>query len=495
MKGKIKTSRHLNSLRSRYGILIAALIVFVLLFSVVQFLIMDDIYTYRTKRNLIEASQHIESLNNCEENFYKEITECEAYYNIYVEIYHPKDVLIYTTGDNNWIYDPSITESDADTLSPRIMKILGHKDVDNSSYFETRQEYYASAKYIVYGKTYDDFAMEIYYSVDVITANAKTASWSLFVLMLIILCLIIAATVIYVQTFILPIEEINRVTKRITEMDFSRTCPNYKTKELGELSSSVNALSSSFDLTLKDLRTKNRRLQHEIEKEHQLEEVRKQFIANASHELKTPISIIQGYAEGLKYGITDGSPEEYCDIIIDETEKMNTLVMRLLEITKYDYGGYTVHWSVFNIKDVIDKIMSSRLRMLKENGIEFICDIDENLNAYGDTDIVSQVFGNYLSNAVSHCEFQKTITVFCREAEDAYRISVKNTGKPIADDDIDNIWQSFYRADKAHSRTEGRFGLGLSIVVSLQNAVGQKYGVINHNDGAEFWFDISKVNK
>lgn len=275
-------------------------------------------------------------------------------------------------------------------------------------------------------------------------------------------------------------------------MKFDENCPSFKIRELDELSDSVNTLSASLNLTLKDLNSKTKRLEQDIQKERVLEETRKLFIASASHELKTPISIIQGYAEGLKFGITDDSPDEYCDIIIEEAQKMNSLVMRMLEVTRYDSGGYKLKCSPFPIGETLKDFSSSRIKSMQEKGINFSIDIEPNLYGYGDKQLIEDVFANYLSNAISHVDFEKKITVTCKLNENSYRVSVFNTGKKIADEDIDNIWESFYRADKARSRADGRFGLGLSIVASAQDMHGQKYGVINHDDGVEFWFDIAR---
>lgn len=485
---------NVNTLRSRYKLLVSVMAILVLAFSFLQFLYMDNLFTHYVKEDLITACEKIQMLDKEDKSVYRNIFEIETSYNVYVEIYHPRDMLVYTTGDNNLVFNSQTTAPDTDTLKPRIMKILGHKDINSNSYFETRQEYYATAEYIVYGSTTDEYTIELYYPVDIITDNARTSSWSLLVLTLSLFLVFILIVVFFVRSFINPIEQISGVTKKLTTMDFSNSCKSYKIKELKELSESVNALSASLEFTLDDLKNKNKKLQKEIEKEHTLERTRREFIANASHELKTPISIIQGYAEGLKYDVVDGSFEEYCDTIIDESEKMNTIVLRLLEITKYDYGGYRPKYETFNIREVIEKILKPRHLIFKENGVNVINDIDESFYSHSDIYIASEVFSNYLSNAISHIDYDRKIFIKCSDLGDTYRISVINSGIPISDDDMENIWQSFYRADKAHRRNTYRFGLGLSIVASLQNIIGQKYGAVNHENAVEFWFDVSKIH-
>ncbi|MCM1363872.1 MAG: HAMP domain-containing histidine kinase [Faecalibacterium sp.] len=487
---KLQIKKRLSSVRSSYITAIAVFSVFIAVLTVLQFFFMDNIYAYSAKKTMITAAEEITQMERESDTFRRTIADCEARNNIYVEIYKPRDVLVYTTASNEWIYSESSSNSD---FKPRIMKVLDHRDINSSEYFEIRQEYFASAKYIVYSKTYieNDSSIVIYYSSDVINANARTGSWTLFSISMLLLIGFITITLLYTFTFVIPIDKINAITRKITQMEFDESCPPFKIRELDELSDSVNALSASLDLTLKDLNIKNRRLEQDIEKERVLEETRKQFIASASHELKTPISIIQGYAEGIKFGITDGSPEEYCDIIIEESQKMNSLVMRMLEVTRYDNGGYSLDCSPFPIAETLSSFASSRIKSMNEKGITFSIDIDPSYYGYADKQMIADVFANYLSNAVSHADFEKIIKVTCKQVEDNYRVSVFNTGKQIADEDISRIWQSFYRADKSRSRAEGRFGLGLSIVVAAQDMHARKYGVINHENGVEFWFDIA----
>ncbi len=118
--------------------------------------------------------------------------------------------------------------------------------------------------------------------------------------------------------------------------------------------------------------------------------------------------------------------------------------------------------------------------------------MDDTFVGFSDKMMILDVVNNYFSNACSHICGRKKLIISCKDVGFAYRVTVFNSGKQIAQDDIDKIWQSFYRADKAHSRVEGRFGLGLSIVSSVQHILGQKYGVNNKQNGVDFWFDIEK---
>ena len=171
---------------------------------------------------------------------------------------------------------------------------------------------------------------------------------------------------------------------------------------------------------------------------------------------------------------------------------MNNLVVKLMEQLQYS-SAYSLNESSFSLRKLITELINGTRLDFEECGIRLSVDIPEEYIGRGDSELLSSVFNNYFSNALSHADFEKEVRITCKELQNCYRISVYNSGKPISGTDIENIWQSFYRADKAHSRKEGRFGLGLSIVATIQDLHKQKYGVLNREHGVEFWFDIKKA--
>ena len=460
--------------------------------SVVQFAFMDDLYIYATQRSMVLNSEQIMNIDFEKDDYKSILSDIEVNKDIYIEIYSPRETLFYTTDSNDIVYEPDGQETEG-VLKPRIMKIKSHTDMPDGSYLELRQEYYTSAEYMVYGVFFgQNNGIEIYRSLDAVRANALTASWAFFVTTNILSLINISITVIYASSVINPLLIINDKTKSIINMDFGETCPPFKIKEIHELGSNINSLSASLSSALGELQNENRRLEMDIEMKRRMEKTMRSFMANVSHELKTPISIIQGYAEGMKFGIGCDSTEEFCDIIIEESDKMNNLVCRLMEYLQYGNENYRVNKITFNIASFIRECVDLRSHRIKEADADITVDIDERLYGYGDTELLSNVFNNYLSNALSHLDYEKKIVITSKDMGSCCRISVFNTGRQIPGSDIENIWQSFYRADKSHSRAEGRFGLGLSIVAKLQDLHGQRYGVMNRENGVEFWFDIEK---
>ena len=240
----------------------------------------------------------------------------------------------------------------------------------------------------------------------------------------------------------------------------------------------------------------NKELEKLREKERKLEKMRQDFVSSASHELKTPIAIIRGYAEGLKINVDeeDTAMQEYCDIIMNEADKMNTLVLSLLEASLYSSGMKALNKEEFQLNEFIKEYMKAAKPIFEEKEInaKFI-DSETPLMVFADKSQIERVLSNYISNACSHTKNEKEIIVSVEASGEKYKVSVYNSGSFIDDKDKENIFNSFYRADKAHSRKEGRFGLGLSIVKSIMDMHKCECGFTNKENGVEFWFEIEKA--
>jgi signal transduction histidine kinase len=490
-----KKKRNSSELNRRYSLIsVGTVLLCVAIFALVQAVLMEDIFLFATKFDMSTAAEAIEKIDFSKKGYEKILADIEGDDNLYIEIYRPRDTLIYTTNSNLAIFDEKgEVQIDTDGLKPRIMKILQRIEYSGDNYYEIRQEYFATARYLVYSHFSDeDMSLELYYPYELIEDNAEIASTVTFYLCLMIIVMLITLSIHIGFMVFAPLRNMITQTRKMANLDFTAKCPPYKINDLNELSASINSLSRSLSIALEKLQSENRQLETDIRYERKQEKVRRSFISNVSHELKTPISIIRGYAEGMKMGIGCESTEEFCDIIIDESDKMNALIIRLMEYMKLSSGAYKLYSTEFNLAEVLAECAEGLSGRIEEKEIEYICHINTDFVAYSDALMVQNIFTNYLSNAISHIDFDKIIRVTATDVGTAYRIRVFNTGKPIPGTDIENIWQSFYRADKSHSREEGRFGLGLSFVATIQEMTGEKYGVENKKDGVEFWFDVKK---
>ena len=222
--------------------------------------------------------------------------------------------------------------------------------------------------------------------------------------------------------------------------------------------------------------------------------MRTEFIGNVSHELKTPIALIQGYAEGLKEGISDdpANREFYCDVILDEANKMNQLVKNLLTLNQLELGNEEIVFERINLVELIQGVIQSNEILIRQKQAEVRFYPRQPVYVWADEYKVEQVFRNYLSNAINHLDEERVIDVKIAidEEKGKARISVFNTGTPIPEEDLAHIWGKFYKVDKARTREYGGHGIGLSIVKAIMESFQQAYGVLNYENGVAFWFEL-----
>ncbi|MCH5275989.1 MAG: two-component sensor histidine kinase [Lachnospiraceae bacterium] len=294
-----------------------------------------------------------------------------------------------------------------------------------------------------------------------------------------------------------PVLELAEISERMTRLDFEAKYRGKSKNEIALLGDNINKLSAALEETIRELKTANNELQKDLEKRNRTDEMRKEFLSNVSHELKTPIALIQGYAEGLKEGINEDeeSRNYYCDVIVDEAGKMNNLVKQLLSLNELEFGNDVVNLERFDLVTLISNYIQSAQILTKQQGISVRMEQYDPIYVWADEFKVEEVFMNYFSNAVNYCEGQKVIDVRLEQTENKVRVTVFNTGKKIPEESMEHIWEKFYKADKARTREYGGSGVGLSIVKAIMEALHQRYGVQNFENGVAFWFELETVGK
>lgn len=304
----------------------------------------------------------------------------------------------------------------------------------------------------------------------------------------------IAAIVMITKNMTRPIKELTSISKEMSDLHFEvKYLPKKQDSlELVELGEHMNEMSDALEKTITSLKNANNELQQDIAKKEQIDEMRKEFLSNVSHELKTPIALIQGYAEGLKDGIIEDSESRdyYCDVIVDEANKMNRMVKQLLTLNQLEFGNDMVEMSRFNISEMVSGLVQANKLLAEQAGAEIIFDEKPDVYVWGDVFKVEEVITNYLSNAINHVDGEKKIRVYYEQQEKSLRICVANTGKAIPEDEMARIWEKFYKVDKARTREYGGSGVGLSIVKAIMESMHQAYGVKNLTNGVEFWLEL-----
>ena len=289
-----------------------------------------------------------------------------------------------------------------------------------------------------------------------------------------------------------PIKRLTELSRRMARLDFGAKYTGREKNEISVLGESFNSMSETLEKTITELKQANNSLKKDIARKEETERMRTEFLGNVSHELKTPIALIQGYAEGLKEGLGEDpeNREFYCDVIVDEAEKMNRMVQNLLVLNQLEFGADQVEISRFDLVSLIQGVLQSLEILLQQAQIQVTFSWTEPFCVWADEIKTEQVLRNYLTNAIHHAGAEKRVEIRLEPKEDVVRVSVFNSGDPIPQEELDRIWDKFYKVDKAHTREYGGNGIGLSIVRAIMESMHQRYGVQNYDNGVAFWFEL-----
>lgn len=289
-----------------------------------------------------------------------------------------------------------------------------------------------------------------------------------------------------------PLRELAVLSARMADLDFNAKYTSGGGGEIGVLGENFNIMSQKLENTISELKNANFRLQQDIEQKEKMEKMRTDFMGNVSHELKTPIALIQGYAEGLKEGVSDDpeSREFYCDVIMDEASKMNQMVKNLMTLNQLEFGDENVEFQRFDLTELIRGVLQSMEIMAQQKEAKVQFRQKDPVYVWADEFKAEQVVRNYVSNAFNHLDGDRVVDVKIIPAGDKVKVTVFNTGTPIPEEDVPHIWEKFYKVDKAHTREYRGNGIGLSIVKAIMDSFHQEYGVNNYDNGVEFWFEL-----
>lgn len=444
--------------------------------SVANSQLLESVYIWNVERSLSTMAQNAEEAG---ENYYYLLSEYEIKQGVSIDLYDREDKYLYE-GTENFI-------------SANKLNIISRTQNEDGSYFNVVAEDGSTTQYIVFGKDFENgYHIEITAQKDPIKENANLATRVTTTITVLALVLALGLISLYSKHFTKPLIQMSEVANKIANLDFSAKCRINRGDEIGTLAENINIVSDSLSKALSELQEKNAQLMEDIEKERRIEQMRADFISSASHELKTPIAIIRGYAEGLKMNIddTDENATEYCDIIMREADRMNVLVLNMLEQSLYSSGVKQPDMSEFKVGEFIEELLKSVSPIFEEKGVTSKYYAESDLTAYADKTQMTTVLSNIVLNACSHAAGEKIIDITAQKETGYIKVNVFNTGSRVEDKDKDGIFTSFYRADKAHSRAEGRFGLGLAIVKSITENHGCECGFENKENGVTFWFTM-----
>ena len=321
-----------------------------------------------------------------------------------------------------------------------------------------------------------------------------------FLYIIAVFVILIGGVIVFIvsRRFSDPIVELNQIAKNMSNLDFSQKYNSSTTNdEINMLGNSINTLSDKLETTIKQLKSTNIELEKDIEEKSQIDEMRKSFISDVSHELKTPITLIQGYSEGLIEDVNtdEESRKYYAEVILDEATKMDRLVKQLLELMKLEYGKMKFDNKEFNLVELENEILRKSTVMIEKENIILEKNINGEIRVYADDFYIDQVLTNYITNAIkyaSEINGKKKIRIENELLEEKRKVRVKvfNTFEEFSEEEMVRIWNRFYKLDESRNREKGGNGIGLSIVKAIMNNYGNSYGVKNVAGGVEFYFEV-----
>lgn len=438
-------------------------------------------YDYATNSDIIEA----------------ELEKIDAKSNIDMVVQNGREITIYSTSKDFSRNKFLLSNLDMSTYLSNDYFERNYKNGKN--YFtEVIKDSNLNSDFVfLAGRLDNNFNIFIRTSMESIKESTNITNRFLIIVGLISIVVSGIIALIISKTFTKPIKELNMISQKMSKLDFSQKYEVTSDDEIGMLGTSINTLSSNLEKTIDQLKQANIELEKDIEETSKLTEMRSQFISDVSHELKTPIALIQGYAEGLADGIIqdEESKKFYYDVILDEANKMAELTRGLLDLSNLEYGKNELNIQSFNITELIHTLIKKQELILNEKNITVQFEYDKELNVKADTFRIEQVLTNYFNNAVKHVDNNKLIkfTIDDNLENNLVRIAVFNSGNHIDVEDMPRIWNRFFKADSSRNRELGGSGIGLSLVRAIMKQHHMNFGVENVEGGVSFWFELEKV--
>lgn len=491
-----KINKKYNSIRFKLFITLAISVVIIILFLIVlNNIVLESFYLYTKQGALVDIFDEVNKAYNTNQSE-KVITNVLSNYaakSNYDIILETQDGINLYTSNENFIQ--TINEMNALRSNTNRNIIYANKNVNIKKVKDPTD----NITYILLSGSLDNnYNLYIRMPISSIQESVKISNTFLYLIGGI--TLIIAAILITFisKRFTETIQELNEIAEKMARLDFSKKFhPKDVDDEINALGRSINIMSDKLEATIQQLRNSNVELEKDIEEKSKIEEMRTQFISDVSHELKTPIALIQGYAEGLVENVNSDEENRqfYANVILDEANKMDKLVKQLLELMKLEYGKREFQNANFNITELIQEVIRKSKVMLEENNIEVRMDMPEEVIVFADEFYIEQVVTNYFTNAIKHAkevfnEKYIKIKIETRKKTNKVRIYVFNTGDNIEEENLLRIWRRFYKVDSSRNRDNGGTGIGLALVKAIMNNYNNDFGVQNKDTGVEFYFDL-----
>ena len=441
---------------------------------------------------LLDAEQNDE-LDTSDEETYSELVRLAEKNNLFFLAVNLKDQKIITNVQHTMDLQQNL---DAFMLNRTEKNDRTLKKTDEYELTETRGKEAGTEYLMMRGTLGSNYIFLIQSPIESVQQSVALSNRFLIVVELIVLVVGIWMVWFFSKRLTEPLRELAGLSEKMAELDFDTKYTSGGSNEIGQLGEHFNRMSENLEKAYSELLTANNELQKDIEKKQKIDDMRKEFLSNVSHELKTPIALIQGYAEGLAECINDDEESRnfYCEVIMDEAAKMNNMVKKLLTLNHLESGKDAIVFERFDLTKLVRTVVHSAELLADQKGAKILFEETESHYVWADEFKTEEVVTNFVSNAINHVDFDKVIEIKMKKENGKVHTSVFNTGVPIPEADIDKIWIKFYKVDKARTREYGGSGIGLSIVKAIMDSMHQKFGVKNYDNGVEFWFELEADN-
>ncbi|VHV40604.1 two-component sensor histidine kinase [Clostridioides difficile] len=361
------------------------------------------------------------------------------------------------------------------------------KNVDISNWIKQNFGLYSVRKKVfLLSKLSGALIILFYLVVEEFSINSKFEFWIWFIILVIFIMSIDFLLGKFISE---PITSINKSAKSMSQLDFSNPCTVNTNDEFGELSRSLNTMSTNLQQALSDLESANIQLEKDVNKERMLLEQRKELVDAISHEMKTPLGIIRAYTEGLMDEVDEEKKKNYMNVIIEETDRMNNMIVSLLDLSALEAGVSKLNPERFDFIEFVETVAGRLLIDIPDANFYFTYDLPEyEVFVVADKIRMEQVVENLIINAKKHVVYNGNLDLSITCENGLLLFEIYNDGRIIEQDEISKIWSKFYRS--VQSQRKGGSGLGLAIVSQILTMQGLEYGVNNRDRGVEFYFMI-----
>lgn len=441
----------------------------------------------------------------------------------YIKIKKSDDIYLNATPiedvakDDNWTYidtdgsmlyyqvQPNIGATysySEDVLLKKIKELVASgtlKDIDtyNVSTIHTYDDYNKKNNVILFKKLsqadQDFFAFSIvsYASMEKPLSIYQQFNWIILIVVMIVAFIL---TFLFTGRMVAPIQSMESVSREMAQLNFEKRVSVKSKDEIGRLAESFNTLADQLQISTTEMQDLNKALEKEVKQRIEQEEMLKAFISNASHELKTPVTILKGLVEGAQDGVYDANTSDHQDLLQSEIDRMEKMIFDLIQISRIERNAQAMNPSIFDPSDLIYTTYQRYKSASLKKDISFNFDMDDSF-VKADAGLIESVIENIIGNAIMYTPQGGSIQCKVKPSHKRVKISIENTKAHIPENELKKIFDPFYRVDKSHTRQTGGSGLGLSIVKNILELHGADYRLENTNEGVIFTFTLDLIQE